>query len=512
MLLRVLVFICGAALMALEILGARVFAPSLGNSIFVWGALISSFMIAMSIGYWMGGLASEKHAHLRALGFAAASSGALTVLIPIGSKPVLAFAATLGPRLGPLTAALLVFFLPTVLISTVSPLAVRIAALHPEKVGRTAGSLYALSTAGSILGSLGTAFWLIPLAPVDSLVVGTGMLLAVTGLVAALAPGEATASRPAWVVGVSTIAGFALLAGIGSLSGSTRTVGGRLDESGERIVFRKDTQYHRITVSDRSGVRSLRFDNRRQSAIDMSDGYTSDIAYTNYLHLAMALKPDAKRVLVLGLGGGALPKRMWRDYPDVSVDSVEIDPVVIDVAKRYFGMPEDERLRVFTGDARQYVASTKDRYDVVVVDAYYADALPFHLATDEFFKQVKDVLNPEGVIAYNVISSVEGERSRLFRSFYRTVSRTWRDVYVFPIGIAAEGDPGRLRNIIMLASDGAVPNSILLDRVRSSVDGSVTVKGFPSYADDLYTKPVSVKDVPVLTDRYAPVDSLIRIE
>jgi predicted membrane-bound spermidine synthase len=106
MLLRMLVFICGACLMALEILGARVLAPVLGNSIFVWGALISSFMVAMSIGYWLGGLISERAAHLRMLGLAAAAGGLLAVLVPPAAAAVLPWAATLGPRLGPLVASL----------------------------------------------------------------------------------------------------------------------------------------------------------------------------------------------------------------------------------------------------------------------------------------------------------------------------------------------------------------------------------------------------------------------
>jgi spermidine synthase len=513
MLLRILVFICGAVLMALEILGARVLAPVLGTSIFVWGALITSFMVAMSIGYWVGGLLSVRHAHLRALGLAAAGAGALTVLVPTLASAVLPSAATLGPRLGPLTAAMGVFFAPTLLLSFVSPMAVRIASLHPDGVGRTAGSLYALSTAGSILGSLGTAFWLIPLAPVDTLVIASGLLLAVIGVLAALAPVvEPQPRRAAWVTAVVLAAAFAAAVGIGTLAGQPAAAQRAANDAGERIVFRKDTQYHRITVTDRQGVRSLKFDNRRQSAIDLKDGYSSDIAYTDYLHLALALKPDAKRVLVLGLGGGALPKRMWHDYPGMQIDSVEIDPVVVDVAKRYFGMPDSPRLRVFTQDARQYVATTRDRYDIVVVDAYYADSIPFHLTTAEFFRQVRRILNPDGVVAYNLIGNVEGGNSKLFRSFYKTVGSVWPDTYVFPVGIAKENNPTMIRNIILLASDGAVPDSILLDRIERRVDGRVSVRGFADFGADLYMQRIPIADVPELTDRFAPVDSLIHIE
>lgn len=514
MLLRAHVFVCGAALMALEFLGARVFAPQLGNSIFVWGALISGFMFAMSLGYWLGGLLSMRHAHLRAIGLASAAAGALTVVIPPLASAVLPWASGLGPRLGPLAAAMLVFFAPTLLLSFVSPIAVRIGSKRAESVGRTAGSLYALSTAGSIAGSIGTAFWLIPLAPVDTLVIGTGLLLAAAGLLTAFAPSAEPASRRvAWSTAVGLCAAFALALGIGTLATASPAAASRAAASnGERIVFRKDTQYHRITVIDRGDVRSLKFDNRRQSAIDMRDGYSSDIRYTDYLHLAVALKPDAKKVLVIGLGGGALPKRMWRDYPGMSVDAVEIDPVVVDVAKRYFGMPDDPRLRVFTADGRQYVAGTKERYDIVVIDAYYSDSIPFHLATTEFFEQVRGVLAPDGVVAYNLISRVEGPGSELFRSFHKTLAGVWSDVYVFPVGLSRDNTPGMTHNIVILASDGAVPDGVLLDRIAGRVGGKVSVPGFETFGADLYTKPVPTADVPDISDRYAPVDSLIRVD
>ncbi len=278
------------------------------------------------------------------------------------------------------------------------------------------------------------------------------------------------------------------------------------------MVFRKDTQYHRITVIDRGNVRSLKFDNRRQSAIDLRDGYTSDIRYTDYLHLALALKPDAGRALVIGLGGGTLPKRMWRDYREMRIDVVEIDPVVVDVARRYFDMPSDPRLRVFTADGRRFVADTEERYDIVVIDAYYADSIPFHLATTEFFRQVRGVLSSDGVVAYNLIGRVEGDGSELFRSFYRTVRSVWSGVYVFPVGLAQDEAPRLTRNIVMLASDVAVPDAVLLDRIERRVGGRVSVRGFADFGADLYTRPVPVADVPDLSDRFAPVDSVIRVD
>ncbi|MDH4139194.1 MAG: fused MFS/spermidine synthase, partial [Coriobacteriia bacterium] len=280
---------------------------------------------------------------------------------------------------------------------------------------------------------------------------------------------------------------------------------------GETVLFQADTQYHRVTVTEDASTRHLRFDRSHQSAIDLADGYTSRILYPDYMHLALALKPDAKRVLVLGLGGGAITKRYWHDYPGVSVDSVEIDPVVVDVAERYFGLPSDERLRTFTADARRFVQTNEETYDIVLIDAYYADALPFHLTTQQFFEEVERRMSADGVVAYNVISAVEGDKSKLFRSMYRTAGSVFEHLWVFPIGLGAEGDAQKTRNIIVIATDADISEETLRERVNRRVDQRVTIDGFDEFAEDLYTQVVPVGDVPLLTDDYAPTDSLIEL-
>ena len=150
--------------------------------------------------------------------------------------------------------------------------------------------------------------------------------------------------------------------------------------------------------------------------------------------------------------------------------------------------------------------------DIVIIDAYYADSLPFHLTTDEFFREVRERLAPQGVVAYNVISSVEGDGSDLFRSMYRTADGVWDDLWVFPIGIGEDEDAEAHRNIIVLATDADVAEEELLDRIAGRVAGRVTIAGFESFGDDLYTQVVRVGDVPLLTDSHAPTDSLIQVQ
>lgn len=520
--LNVIVFVCGAALMGLELVAARLLAPFLGNSIFVWGAVISTVMTALSIGYWLGGQIADRWGASRTLAPVIAGSGLLTVLVPLVGSAVLPWTGDLGPRLGSLTASLLVFFLPALLMAMVSPLGVSLAASRGiERIGRSAGGLYAVSTAGSIVGTLATSFWLIPLLSLEPLVVAIGFTLLAAAVCAlalplfhketATAADGALGGRFAKAMLALTIGATVAAAGVGVWVLVRVAPPPDVNTAGERVLFRRDTQYHRITVTEDADSRHLRFDKSNQSAIALADPYESRIRYPDYMHLALAVVPRPKRVLVLGLGGGAISKRFWRDYPDATIDSVEIDPVVVDVAKRYFGLPDDPRLRVYTQDARRFVQTSTDTYDIIIFDCYFDDALPFHLTTQEFLREVKARLAPGGVLAYNCISAPEGGGSDLFRSLYRTAGGVWDHLWVFPIGLGADKITTSRRNIIVLATDADLTRSDLLARVRSRADGRVTVPGYADMGADLYTGVVRLADVPLLTDDYAPVDSLIEV-
>ncbi|MHB8966491.1 MAG: spermidine synthase, partial [Coriobacteriia bacterium] len=170
-----------------------------------------------------------------------------------------------------------------------------------------------------------------------------------------------------------------------------------------------------------------------------------------------------------------------------------------------------ERLTVTVNDGRRFIQETDETYDIIIVDAYYADSLPFHLTTSEFFSELKAHLRPGGVVAYNVISSVEGETSELFRSMYRTAGGVYAHLWVFPIGISENGATEQNRNIIVLATDADIGRAELLGRIENRVSARVTIEGFETYGNDLYTEIVPVADVPELTDAFAPTDSLIEV-
>ena len=197
-------------------------------------------------------------------------------------------------------------------------------------------------------------------------------------------------------------------------------------------MFAEDTRYHRLAVVDDADSRYLRFDNSLQSAMYLDDPFRTRYRYTDFFHLGLAYNPDARDVLFVGLGAGSSEKRMWRDFPELRLQAVELDPVVVDVAYEYFALPRDPRLQVDVGDGRRFLAGDERRWDVIVIDAFFADAIPAHLVTQEFLALARSRLAPGGVVVTNAIGALEGPGSRLFRSIYKTYRTAFPTVLVHP--------------------------------------------------------------------------------
>src|SRR3990172_1390812 len=184
----------------------------------------------------------------------------------------------------------------------------------------------------------------------------------------------------------------------------------------------------------------------------LHDPYSGPFLYVAYAHLGLVFRPEAQRVLVVGLGGGSIPKRFWRDYPAMLIEVAELDPMVVDVAKRFFGVPEDLRLRIVAQDGRLFLRNTRQRYDMIILDAYFAESIPFHLTTREFMQLARLRLAPGGIVLSNVIGALQGPRSRLFRAMYRTMGEVFPGLYPFPTAYRPSADVDVIRNIIVVAS------------------------------------------------------------
>jgi len=227
----------------------------------------------------------------------------------------------------------------------------------------------------------------------------------------------------------------------------------------------------------------------------MDAPFETDFDYPGYLHLTVAIAPEAQRVLVIGLGGATVVKRMWRDYPWMHIDAVELEPRIAEVARTHFALPADERIAVHISEGRAFLAACDSEYDIVIVDAFDDEQVPPPLLTEEFHRLVLAHLTSGGVLAYNMHGSVTGNRSRPFRRLYRTLRTTFGTVWPFVVRLSRGGSTGEHSEIIMLATNSALTTEQLYERIESRVGGRVSVPEFHEFGRDLYRGEIRGGDV-----------------
>jgi spermidine synthase len=530
----VAVFLSGAVLLGLEITASRVLAPTFGSSLYVWGSLIGIVLTGLAIGYWAGGAVADRLPTPYLLVSILGLGAVLVALVPVLDDTVLTWIVDWdpGPRLDPMLAAAILFGPASVVLASASPVAVRLVASSLERLGRTAGRLFSISTAGSIFGTFVTAFWLVPELGTDQVIAVGAVTLVAAALVVALA----VRLVPVAVVLAGALVGAVALAvlvapdGQQTLSGAAaknwsplyrlreNRTPGKLDPAAVGAVggdFKvreaRDTRYHRLFVVDDSDSRYLRFDSSFQSGMWLDDPYRTRFTYTDYLDLGIAHHPSAKNLLFIGLGGGSAPKRMFRDFPQLKLQVVELDPEVVKAAYRWFELPRDPRLTVAVDDGRRWLSRHDARWDVIVIDAFYADSIPFHLATQEFLQIVRERLAPGGVVVVNIIGALAGDSSRLLRSITKTYRSVFPTVLLYPVfTTAGDTNPTYVGNVILVAAEGAAPSQAFLQERWAAVkERSPTAPDLTRAIEDRWERDTPFGDVPVLTDDYAPTDALL---
>ncbi len=494
---NVVVFISGAVLMALEIVGSRVLAPYFGSSIFVWGSLISVVMTALSIGYYWGGWLSAREPSYAKLLLLLVIPGVVIFFLPFVYPAINEWIAImdLGVRLSPLVACSALFLLPGIFIGTISPYVIRLAATQLNTVGSTAGTLYAVSTCGSIAGTLLTAFYLIPVLGVSNIIHALGITLVCLSLVVVPLIRLKRVSVTRAVAAVSVLFGWINL--------------GWTPIAWAKTLMQKDTFYHRIRIEEDDEARYMYFDRTLQSAMTLKDPTALRLIYSRYTSLGFTFRADAKKMLLIGLGGGSIPKKLNKEFPNMEIDAVEIDPEVIKLAKDHFNIKEGKQLRLHAQDGRLFLTRTQTQYDIIMLDAYFTDAMPFHLATKQFFELAQKKLTPNGIVVANLISAVTGPSGKIARAFVRTQRQVYPQTYIFaarrPDNVSLE----TIQNVIVIAT-----------RDKQRIDIKEIVKRASALDKGLFPDPVQdiavayfdrqlPEDVPILTDDYAPTDNLL---
>ena len=479
--------ICGATVMMVEVLGARLIGPFFGVSLFVWTALIGVTLVALALGCFIGGLAADRVESPDYLYAAIILAGVLVAAIPLLEAPVLKASVPLGLRAGALASALCLFAPALVLLGAVSPWLLRIAAHEVHSLGRIAGGLYGLSTLGSLAGTLATGFFLIGVLGVHRIFQLGGTALIALGVLYFLW------YRRKWAV--SAALAWPLLVAIPAapverqMSDGTRV----------RLVHSRDSFYGSVKVVDyvhaTTHTRELIIDGLVQGGMDLRSGQ-SVYEYAYLLeHLPLRLHPLGRRCLVIGLGAGLVPRSYLAR--GIETHAVDIDPEVVAAARTWFAL--DPGITVFVADARYHLASTRARYDYVVLDVFNGDTTPGHLLSREAMQLIRARLTERGVLAVNLVGDI-GPDGAMTASVVRTLREVFERVQVHP-AFEPERD-GPVGNLVLVAQSGPAPAV----RAQEAVPVHSLAQRGVHYGLAHQVEPQAWAQSMVLTDDFNPID------
>lgn len=460
--LEIIVFVASAVIMILEIAGARILAPHLGTSIYTWTALIGIILASLSLGNVLGGKLADHRPDMRELARLLFFSGMWIAMIAFMGETIMSFVTGFVAelRLSAVIGASILFALPSVLLGMITPFAIRVKIHSLKTSGKTIGSLSALSALGSIAGTFLAGFFLLSYLGSDKVLLSLTIILFVLSLVL---------SSKRLVIKSLLAVVFLIVLFTSSADGD--------------VLFEGDTSYSHVQVFDVGNTRLLKLNGEHHSAVFL-DNPELVFDYTQAYLLATLINPDPKKTLMIGGGAFTFPSYFVNHFPGAHMDVVEIDSDLKDIAQTYFGFQPNPRLNLIFEDGRMFLNRNQKKYDIVFVDAfssYYS--LPFHLTTVESLKHLDEALTDKGVLAVNVISSIEGERGLFLQAFYKTAKEVFPYVYLYPVTDA---------------KDASLVQNILLFAFKEKPD--------PTVLSLFWQETIPQEDVVVLTDRFAPTD------
>ncbi|MEY4744621.1 MAG: hypothetical protein RL272_566 [Candidatus Parcubacteria bacterium] len=478
-------FVIGIGVMAVEITASRLLAPYFGASMFVWTSLIVTVLVALAAGYHLGGKMASKGAGVEMVGFLSCGAAACLVvgmmIIPSFSSAISGMLAGLSSAsitlfLGSLAVTAIVFALPVFLLAMSGPILLKEWSALGD-VGAIAGRYFAVSTVGSVVGTVAPTLFLVPAIGARGTMFATAAMF--------LALGVALSRR--WR---GLFASFVIATAILPQAMPSRVPAD--------VVMERESPYQLIRVAEEGGRRFLIFNEGSGIQSVYSPGPERTGFYYDYMGIVPLMRPRTAgaphHALIVGLAGGTIAQRyssLLGTDAGIELTGVEVDPAVIDTARKYFGLDETG-VHVVNEDGRTFIRSTRDTYDAIIVDAYSTQLyIPPHLATREFFSSAKEKLSAGGVFAMNVNAPDDG--SRLLKALTNTAASAFAHVVVVQVKDSW--------NHIVMASDSPIDAAGTAWRVP------------PGYEDirDALTASRAVAYDPraeIFTDDRAPVEFL----
>jgi spermidine synthase len=486
---NLIAFVSSGCIMILELVAGRIIAPYVGVSLYTWTSVIGVVLAGISLGNYLGGRLADRWASLRLLGSIFVLGGLLSFGILVVDD-----AGRLMPGDWPIVVEILalttaLFFIPCVILGTVSPVVAKLAVRDLAKTGSTVGKIYAAGTVGSIVGTFATGFVLISWLGTHTIVWGVGLVLITLGLlfllgtrrrlmllaVLLLASGSALAFHRGWFRGPCT----------------------------------RETNYFciRVREEERDGepVRVLTLDRLVHSYTSLDDPTKLVYGYERmYAEVTAyrAQEDDHLRALFIGGGGYTFPRYMEAVYPESDIHVIEIDPGVTQVAHDMLGLDGDTRVVSYNEDARLFLErEPAEVFDLVIGDAFNDFSVPYHLTTKEFNDRVRAWLEDDGLYVVNI---VDGPRGDFLRAYTRTLRQTFRHVYLAPTIETWRESP---RSTFVLVSSDAPLDLVALETADTGDGDSLLARQMVS--GDEIDALLAEGRVVMLTDRYAPVDQML---
>ena len=478
--LEITVFICGAIGMILELVAARVLSPYVGSSNLIWTTIIGVMLISMSVGYWLGGKKADKDPSRNSLSNLILLGALTASLIPLLETVLVSNFAKITDNLVviALITSAVIFGIPSFVVATVSPFAVKLRDKEYENLGEISGSTSSLSTIGSIFGTFLAGFFLIPTFGVRTIVLGITIVL----LILAILLHEDKNRKYFIFVAIIAISIFAF-----QILGKVV-----FEKQNPDIIEDVDSQYSRIWIkqvaANDTTYKTMQVENGLESYVDEKTG-DMGARYLYYYDLADYYLKDFKSTLMIGGAAYTYPTHYLDKYEDKTIDVAEIDEKMTELAEKHFNLDiNNERLNIYHQDGRSFLNTTKNKYDVILIDAFKGENAPFELTTYEAMKNARNILNDNGMVITNVISSLEGKEADFIEYEYSTYKKVFDDVKVFKV---RNYEDNERQNIILIGFKGNTNiNDSKYEEYKDLLD--MEIKDFTS------NKGIS-------TDNYAPI-------
>jgi spermidine synthase len=485
-------FVTGAIVMSFEMLGSRYLNPYFGSGIYTWASLISTVLAALCVGYFIGGIAADRYPSARVLGATVLIGSLYILILPAFSERLMEFvlAASDDVRTGSLAAAFAILFFPVTFLGMYSPFGIRLLLQSAQSSGRVSGRVYGISTFGSIVGTLGTTFILIPTIGTRAITFTLGIAGVLSGLLLIAAPKARCAALALAFLALAVPSARAeeLI--------DTNIRAEMLKQKDGRVAH-IETEYNDVFIIKRRNELTMSFQYKgfdyTESVANLTDADELPVKYTQVMTVGVAYPPEVKRVLMIGLGGGSISSYLGRFLPDATIDTVEVDPGVIAAAKKYFGMKATTRVRYLEGDGRVFLSRRKETYDLILLDAFQGGYVPFHLLTKEFYALLKQRLAPGGAAIFNV-----HEGTKLYASTLLTLRSVFPGVHLYPSG---QGE------MITVVTAGPAPDeATLAERAKTLQEKYLFRFELPALLARRTEKSGATQTGELLTDDFAPVN------